>query len=420
MVVANMVGTGVFTTTGLMAGMGAAGGDIMLAWLLGGMIAFCGALCYGEVGANLPHSGGEYYYLSRLIHPALGFMSGFVAIIVGFAAPIAAASIALNLYVGTVITWWPVRLAAASTVIILAMLHAWDLRMGSRFQVFITTMKVVLISAFIIGVFWSRPTGGVQRLFEIHPAFLLSSPFAVVLVFVSFAYSGWNAAAYIGTELKRPEHTLPRSLLLGTALVTVLYMLLNFCYLLVVPAHDLAGIEQVGYLVGQRLWGPDVAKAISMLIAVTLLCPTSAMLLVGPRIAEAMARDGFLSAGFARLNHRRVPSRAVALMATLAALIAVTSSFESLLIYIGFVLNIFSALTVVSLFRLRREGRARIKICVGYPVTPLLFLIFTIWMTAWSIQTEPVATLAGLATLLVGYIIYLFRAKEASLAVDPS
>ncbi len=420
MVIANMIGTGVFTTTGLMAGMGAGGGDILLAWLIGGVIALCGALCYGEVGANLPHSGGEYYYLSRLIHPALGFMSGCVSIIVGFAAPIAAAAIALNLYVGAVIHWWPVHFAAAATVIVLALLHAYDLRLGSRFQVIITTMKVVLISIFIIGVLSARPTGGLKNILEIHPGFLLSSPFAVVLVFVSFAYAGWNAAAYIGTELKNPEHTLPRSLLVGTVVVTVLYMMLNLCYLLVTPASQLAGVQQVGYVVADRLWGNGVANVISMLIALTLLCPTSAMLLVGPRIAEAMARDGFLFTGLARLNHRRVPPRAVAMMASLAAVIAVTSSFESLLIYIGFVLNIFAALTVVSLFRLRREGRSRIKICVGYPVTPIIFLIFTIWMTAWSIQSEPVATLAGLATLLLGYILYLLRAKEASLAIDPS
>jgi basic amino acid/polyamine antiporter, APA family len=420
MVIANMVGTGVFTTTGLMAEKGAGGGDILLAWLLGGIIALCGALCYGEVGANLPHSGGEYHYLSRLLHPALGFMSGVVSIIVGFAGPIAAAAMALNLYIGAVISWWPVHLAAATTVLVLALVHAYDLRLGSRFQVTITTLKIVLIAVFIVAVLTSRPTAGLPSLLQLHPSFLLSSPFAVVLVFVSFAYTGWNAAAYMGTELKNPEHTLPRSLLIGTLVVTLVYMLLNMCYLLVVPAKDLAGVEQVGYVVGGRLWGNNVGNVISMLIAVTLLCPTSAMLMVGPRIAEAMARDGFLFTGLARLNDRKVPSRAVALMATLAALIAVTSSFESLLIYIGFVLNIFAALTVVSLFRLRREGRARIRICVGYPVTPIIFLIFTIWMTAWSIQTEPVATLAGLGTLLIAYLLYLIRAKEASLAVDPS
>lgn len=413
-VVANMIGTGVFTTTGLMAGMGASSGDILVGWLIGGIIALCGALCYGEVGANLPHSGGEYYYLSRLLHPAVGFMSGAVSLVVGFAAPIAATSIALHLYVATVVPGWPVPQMAALTIIVLSLLHGLDLHIGSRVQAAITFVKVGLIVIFVGGVFIAAPRT-VPGLFEIQPSFLWSSPFAVVLVFVAFAYAGWNAAAYIGTELKEPQRTLPRSLLIGTTVVTLLYLMLNLSYLLVVPTRELAGVEQVGYLVAARLWGVGVADVVSMLIALTLLCPISAMLMVGPRIAEAMSRDGFLHQGLSRLNRRNVPSRAVGLQALLAAIIAMVSSFGDLLIYIGFTLNIFAALTVISLFRLRRENRAHVKVCVGYPLTPIVFLIFTMWMTVWSVREEPRATLAGLATLAIGYIVYLFRARQARL-----
>lgn len=413
-VVANMIGTGVFTTTGLMAGMGAGSGDILLGWLIGGLIAFCGALCYGELGANLPHSGGEYYYLSRLLHPALGFMSGAVSLVVGFAAPIAATSIALHLYVAAIVPHWPVSQMAALTIIVLSLLHGLDLHLGNWFQTGITFLKVSLIAIFVVGVLSASPSPA-PGLFKIQPSFLLSSPFAVVLVFVAFAYAGWNAAAYIGTELRTPQRTLPRSLLIGTTLVTLLYILLNLSYLLVVPARELAGVEQVGYLVASRLWGTGVADIVSMLIALTLLCPISAMLMVGPRIGEAMARDGFLPPGISRLNRRNVPSRAVWLQAMLAALFALGSSFGDLLIYIGFTLNIFAALTVVSLFRLRHEKRAHVRVCIGYPVTPIVFLIFTMWMTVWSIREEPKATLAGLATLAIGYILYLFRARQAHL-----
>jgi APA family basic amino acid/polyamine antiporter len=416
-VIANMIGTGVFTTTGLMAAKGAESGDILLGWLIGGFIALCGALCYGEVGANLPHSGGEYYYLSRLLHPSVGFMSGAVSLVVGFAAPIASSSIALNLYLATVLPMWPVAIMAAVTVLVLSLFHGLDLHIGSRFQTAITFIKVALIAVFIAGVFMAAPAVS-SGLFQIQPAFLFSSPFAVVLVYVAFAYAGWNAAAYIGTELKSPERTLPRSLLLGTTLVTLLYLLLNVSYLLVVSTKDLSGVEQVGYVVAMKLWGGGAAEIVSMLIALTLLCPISAMLMVGPRIAEAMARDGFLPQSLSRLNSRRVPSRAVALQAALAAIIALTSSFGGLLIYIGFTLNIFAALTVISLFRLRREGRARVRVCVGYPLTPLIFLAFTLWMTIWSIREEPAASLAGLATLVVGYILYLLRARQARLVEE--
>ena len=414
-VIANMIGTGVFTTTGLMAGMGAGSGDILLGWLLGGLVALCGALCYGEVGANLPHSGGEYYYLSRLLHPSLGFMSGAVSLVVGFAGPIAASAIALNLYVATVFPAWPVSVMAALTVLVLALLHGLDLQIGSRFQTVITAVKVLLIVVFIASVLFAASGASEKAAFQTNPGFLLSPSFAVVLVFVAFAYSGWNATAYIGTELKNPERTLPRSLLLGTTLVTVLYVLLNLSYLLVVPTTELAGVEQVGHVVALKLWGGEIAGMVSMLIALTLLCPISSMLMVGPRIVEAMARDGFMPAALSRLNTRRVPSRAVALQATLAALLALTPSFGGLLVYIAFTLNIFSALTVISLFRLRREGRARIKICVGYPLTPIVYLLFTLWMTVWSIREEPLASLAGVATLVAGFVLYVLRAKQARL-----
>jgi APA family basic amino acid/polyamine antiporter len=308
---------------------------------------------------------------------------------------------------------------AAATVLLMASFHALDLHIGSRFQTAITFVKVALIVTFIGGVFLAAPAA-TPELFRTQPSFLLSGPFAVVLVFVAFAYAGWNAAAYIGTELKHPERTLPRSLLIGTTLVTLLYLLLNVSYLLVVPTAQLAGVEQVGYLVAMKLWGEGAAEVVSMLIALTLLCPISAMLMVGPRIAEAMARDGFLPQSLGRLNSRNVPTSAVALQAILAAVIAISSSLGSLLIYIGFTLNIFAALTVISLFRLRREKRAHVKVCVGYPITPLIFLAFTLWMTVWSIAEEPRASLAGIATLIVGYFLYLARARQARLVEEPA
>ena len=414
-VIGNMIGTGVFTTTGLMVGMGAAGGDIVLAWLLGGIVAFCGALCYAEIGANLPQSGGEYHYLSRLLHPSLGFMSGCVSLVVGFAAPIAAAAMAMHLYLSQVLEGWPVRVMAAGTILVLALLHAYDLRIGSRFQTAVTAVKVLLILTFIFGVMLGTGDRAASGL-DFNPGFWTSPSFAIVLVFVSFAYSGWNAAAYVGGELRNPERTLPWSLLLGTGIVTALYVLLNVSYLIAVPTSELSGVVEVGQLVAERLWGTPVGEIVSLLIALTLVCPISAMLMIGPRVAEAMAKDGLLPDAFRRLNARNVPSLAVGSQALLAMLIAVTSSFGPLLIYIGFTLNIFAALTVVSLFRLRREGRSKHKVCVGYPVTPVVFLSFALWMTVWSIQSQPMATLAGVGTLLLAFLAYVLRSRKTRIS----
>lgn len=410
-VVSSMIGTGIFTTTGLMVSMGATGGDILLAWALGGVIALCGALCYAEIGASLPESGGEYHYLSRLLHPALGFMSGCVSLIVGFAAPIAAAAMAMHIYLGTIIAGWPVRAMAAATILLLSLLHAYDVRLGNRVQTALTILKILLIAAFILGI-WLDPDNASQlSTVDFKPALGASSEFAVVLVFVSFAYSGWNASAYIGAEIENPSRALPRSLVAGTALVVVIYLLINLSYLSAAPLTEISGVESVAHTVAERLWGTAGGRVVSMAIALTLIVPVSAMIMIGPRVAEAMARDRLMPDVFAKLNPRGVPSYAVFLQAALAAIVAVTSSFNSLLIYIGFTLNIFTALTVLSLFRLRLRGESRHRICIGYPVTPLIFLAFAAWMTVWSIRSEPRATLAGVGTLAVCYLIYLVRSK---------
>jgi APA family basic amino acid/polyamine antiporter len=417
-VISSMIGTGIFTTTGLMVSMGAQGGDILLGWLIGGVIALCGALCYAEVGANFPESGGEYYYLTRLIHPAAGFIAGAISLIVGFAAPIAAAAMAMHLYMATIVTAWPVRTMAAGTILVLALLHAYDLNLGSQVQTALTAVKLLLLLAFVstilIGGSGHPPDPAAGNALSMNPNFWTTSAFAVVLIFVSFAYSGWNAASYIATEVSEPERTLPRALTLGTGIVVSAYLLVNLSYLRSVPLADLSGVEQVGFVVATAVWGPGGGKLASTLISLTLIAPISAMLLIGPRVAEAMARDGFLPPIFARLNQRKVPSYAVMLQATLAIAIALTSSFTALLIYIGFTLNISVALTVIGLIRLRQSGRSTHRMCIGYPVPPLIFLVFAVWITIWSIQSQPVSTLAGLATIAIGYVAYLFSAKRAS------
>lgn len=403
-VISSMIGTGIFTTTGLMVAMGAGGGDILLAWLLGGIVALCGALCYGEIGANLPRSGGEYYYLSRLLHPSLGVISGWVSLVVGFAAPIAASAMAMHLYVARIVPGWPVRSMAVLTILLLSILHSFDLRLGGRVQSSLIAIQVILLLAFIVGALL-RSDQSAGSFTQFKPSFWSSSAFAVVLIFVSFAYSGWNAAAYVGGEIRTPASTLPRSLLLGTGIVAVLYVLVNVSYLSAVPLAQLSGVKEVAHVAGQRLWGTTGGNLVSALIALTLISPVSAMIMIGPRVLEAMSSDGFMPSSFSRLNRRNLPATAVFVQAALAALIAVTSSFGPLLIYIGFTLTIFAALTVLSLFRLRRRADIK-RVCVGYPVTPLIFLAFALWATVWSIHSQPIPTLAALATLLLAYGVH--------------
>ncbi len=366
----------------------------------------CGALCYGELGANMPESGGDYHYLSRMLHPALGFLSGWVSLIVGFSAPIAAAAMAMHMYMAEVISGWPVRFMAALTILLLSLLHAHDLRLGIRVQLALVILKILLIVMFIAGVFITDPVTDLVLSEEFNPDFWGTSSFAVILIFVAFAYSGWNAASYIGAEIKNAGRNLPGALILGTLIVTVLYIVVNYAYVRAVPMQDLAGVESVANTAAVALWGQSYGKLVSFFIALGLVSTVSAMIIIGPRVYEAMARDGLFPAGIARLNKNNVPSIAVGLQGMIAILFALTSSFGTLLIYIGFTLNIFAALTVFSVFRMRKKGMSAILVCRGYPVTPLIFLVFTVWMTIWSIQSQPLAALAGVGTLAIGYVVY--------------
>ena len=413
-VISNMIGTGIFTTTGLMADMGARGGDILIAWLIGGILALFGALCYGELGANMPESGGEYYYISRILHPSLGFLSGWVSLIVGFSAPIAAAAMAMQIYMQQVIPGWPSGTMAVITILLLSTLHAYDLRLGSRVQILLVILKVLIVLGFVAGVMIAEPGHDRAIIFDITPDFWFGPSSAVVLIFVAFAYFGWNAASYIGAEIRKPEKNLPFALISGTVIVTLLYVLVNYAYLKAVPIEQLAGVESIASTAASALWGTTGRITISFLISIGLISTVSAMIITGPRVYEAMARDNFFPKSFAKLNEHGVPSLAVVLQAAIAIVFVLTSTFGSLLIYIGFTLNIFAILAVFTLFLVRKRNRSSTKICWGYPVTPVVFIMFALWMTVWSITSQPVSTLTGMGTLAVGYIVYwlLNRKKE--------
>jgi APA family basic amino acid/polyamine antiporter len=413
-VISNMIGTGIFTTTGLMADMGARGGDILIAWLIGGILALFGALCYGELGANMPESGGEYYYISRILHPSLGFLSGWVSLIVGFSAPIAAAAMAMQIYMQQVIPGWSHGTMAVITILLLSTLHAYDLRLGSRVQMALVILKVLIIIGFITGVIIAGPGPDREIIFDITPDFWFSPSSAVVLIFVAFAYFGWNAASYIGAEIRKPERNLPLALIIGTVIVTILYVLVNHAYLTAVPIEKMAGVESIASTAAAVLWGSKGSITISFLISIGLISTVSAMIITGPRVYEAMASDNLFPKSLSKLNKHGVPSQAVVLQAAIAIVFVLTSTFGSLLIYIGFTLNIFAILAVFTIFLVRRKHRAATKICWGYPVTPVVFILFALWMTVWSIASKPVSTLTGLGTLIAGYIVYwiLNRKKE--------
>lgn len=406
LVVASMVGTGVFTTTGFLVRDLGSPLAVLAVWGAGGLLALCGALSYGELSAALPRNGGEYQLLGRIYHPALGFAAGLVSLVVGFSAPLAASALAFGHYLSAVLPGVPPAWAAAAIVAGLAVPHALHVRLGGRMQVAITGLEVALVAAFVAaGAARGDPAllaAGTAGAAPGAPAF------AVALVFVSFAYSGWNGAVYLAGEVRDPSRTLPRALLLGTALVLVLYLALNAVFLSAAPAGELAGVVEVGHVAAERLLGPGAARALSALVALALASSVSAMLMAGPRVYETMGRDYPALAFLARRTGQGGPFAAVALQAALALLMIATAGFGALLLYIGFTLSLVAGLTVagVAVLRSREPGLPRPVRTWGYPWTPALFVLLAGWMVVHSLAERPAASLAGLATLGAGLVLH--------------
>ncbi|QJX47228.1 amino acid permease [Hymenobacter taeanensis] len=409
-VVASMVGTGVFTSLGFQVLGIQSGFALLMLWVIGGVIALCGALCYGELAAAMPRSGGEYHYLSQIYHPVLGFLSGWVSATVGFAAPTALAAMALGRYTQSV--WPSVSPMALSIGVVLALtlVHALSRRAGSRLQVVITSVKVLVLIAFIgAGLVVATPQ---PLAFLPHTSSdwhqLLSPAFAVSLIYVSYAYSGWNAAVYLTGEVQNPQRNLPRILLIGTAIVLCLYVGLNFVFLYSTPIPTLTGQVEVGFVAATNLFGVGVGRLMGAVIAVLLVSTISSMIFAGPRIVQVMGEDLAPLRPLAKVSRQGIPVRAMLFQLALTLLFIVSATFEAVLVYAGFILSLFTFLTVLGLFvlRVRRPDLPRPYRTWGYPITPLLFLGLNGWTLWFLAHDKPLETCYGLLTLGAGLLTY--------------
>jgi APA family basic amino acid/polyamine antiporter len=415
-VVANMIGTGVFISLGYQVLGIHSGFALIMLWVVGGITALIGALCYGEIGSAFTRSGGEYNYLSELYHPAVGFLSGFVSSTVAFAAPVAAVALALGTYASHVLDGWDPKLVATSVVLLLTGVHAITLRTGSRVQNVFTTLKVVLILFLAIAGLVHGRTGNTG--FMPHSGSfgeMSSAAFAISLYWVSYAYSGWNAAAYISNEIENPQKNLPRALLIGTLMVTLLYVLLNFIFLYTAPQEALAGQPDVGFVSATYIFGAWGGKAIAIIIAILLVSSVSSMIIAGPRVTMVMGEDIYLLRFFARKNRNGIPSAAVIFQSLISIFFIFTATFEQVIMYIGFTLSIFTFLTVLGIYILRARQKNKAPEygyrTWGYPLTPAIFLALNGWILYYGITTKPIPSLEGLATVICGLIIYFINKK---------
>lgn len=424
-VIANMIGTGVFTSLGFQLIDTTNFISILLLWTLGGVIALCGALVYGELGAAMPRSGGEYHYLREIYHPILGFMSGWASLIVGFSAPVALACMALSTYLAQV---FPVLNPMATALIVLVgvtLVHAYDVKMGGAMQRFFTFFKILVIIGFVVCGFLvpievQEVTSSVQN-FSFDDIF--SAGFAVSLVWVYYAYSGWNASAYMANEIKDPQRTIPRSLFLSTLIVTVLYVLLNAVFMLSTPVDAMTGQVQVGLIAAQHIFGTVGGNAMGLLIALLLISSISSMVFLGPRVSQVMGEDTYILRALSRKSAKGTPFVAIWVQFVLSCLLIITDSFELVTKYTGITLSFFAMLTVAGVFvhRHRFPHADRPYRTWGYPVVPCIFIVLILWSITYLVyedfvstfvtKTQPVMwmSLMSALTLLSGAALYLIN-----------
>jgi len=417
-VVANMIGAGIFTTTGLLMS-GLNNPVLMLTlWLVGGIIALCGALSYGELGAAMPGAGGEYLFLSRLYHPVFGFLSGWVSFIVGFSAPIAASALGFSEYFTRAVPLTFLgpegskTFLAVAVILIFTMIHYTGIKSGALIQNILTILKVSLILFLLLAGFISGngnpanfSTGG-----GAGPGLSGLKTIGLSLMWIMFAYSGWNASTYMGAEIKNPTKTLPRSLLFGTLIVIFLYLSVNALYVYSAEPDEMKGVISIGGLAMGKLFGPSADTLFSLLIAFALFSSLSAFIIIGPRVYYQMASDGLFFKSVARIHPKfQVPSNSILLQGAIAVILALSGTFEQILTYMGFALGIFPILTIAGVFKQRRANPSAPKM-PGYPLTQIIYILAGLMILVLSFMERPKESSIALLTVIVGIpAYYLFR-----------
>ena len=408
LVVANMVGIGVFTSLGFQLGAGLTPFVILMLWLVGGVCAFCGSVAYAELAAALPRSGGEYHFLSRIFHPSVGFLAGWVAITAGFAAPVAASAMAFGEYIHGIRSTLPAQPIAFAALATITFAMLASVRLRQWFQDFSTSLKLLTILAFLTAGFLAPAIGSPLAPQAGDSARMFSLSSATSLIYVMFAYAGWNASSYVTGEVRNPSRNVPLSMALGTVIVTVLYIALNAVFLRVAPAAEMKGELQVGLIAGRHALGHVGGNWMALLIAGGLLSTVGAMQWIGPRVLATMGEDSRALRPFSRVNASGIPIFATLLQTGIAALMLATGAFERLVYYVQFTITLCSLFAVLGVFvlRFREPDLPRPVRAWGYPVTPAIFLAVNCWMIWYVLQTHWLECLASLGTFVAGLIVF--------------
>lgn len=414
-IVANMIGVGVFSALGFQLFEIQSGFVILLLWAVGGLVALLGALCYAELGSALPRSGGEYHFLSRIYSPMVGFVAGWVSTTIGFAAPVAMVAF---LFAGYTVKIFPAlneMLVGVLLLVSLTAIHITNHKNSGGFHQLFTLFKLLLIIVFAVMAFFMvenpQPVNFLPAIGDTEIIF--SGTFAVTLVYVNYAYMGWNAATYLSSEIDNPQKNLPKILFIGTTSVVLLYILLNFIFLYVAPIEEMMGKKEIGYIAAKYVFGDVGAIITSISLGVILISTASAMIMAGPRAYHAIGEDYPVFKKLSKVNNDGIPINAILLQSLISILFIVTSSFKFILVFASFTLGLFNFAAVLGLMILRRKepNLARPYKTFLYPFTPILYLILMGSTIIYITIEKPKEALMSFTVIALGVVAYFFTGK---------
>ncbi len=423
-IIADMIGTGIFMTTGNILGITNNALIVILLWVLGGVVALCGALSYSELAVLWPDVGGEYIYLKKIFGNLPAFLTGWVSLIVGFTAPVATSSMLLVQYLNkffinihatgiTTITddiFWQKNIAAL-IIITFGCIHIIGVKRGTAIQNILTVIKIAIVAAFIIAGFYVLDSSAIHRLYA-HYGTVETGSIPLIglsLLMVMFAYTGWNGATYIAGEIVTPEKNLPRIMFWGVTITTVLYILLNIVFLMSTDGINIMNHDEIGAIAANALFGPVASNFFSITIAIILLSSVSAQMMLGPRVYYAMANNNMIFSLLSKISNRfGTPLYAIVLQMILAVVYVYSGTAMSLVIYMGFALNVFPVLTVIGLMVIRKkhpELKSSYRTPL-YPLVPLVYVVLTIIMMIAALCCWTITSAFAIGVLLLGIPVY--------------
>ena len=411
LVVSNMIGAGVFTTSGFAI---ADLGDprlVIWAWIVGGVIALSGALSYSALVKIIPESGGEYLFLSRTIHPLVGFLGGWVSFLAGFTGAIAYAAITFESYFfpDFFSKILPENVIAVAAICLAIIFHGFRVQTGIVFQNLIVGLKLFFIAVFVIWAFSFSDVdswGGFQFISKqvISGSDVSFSVFAMTVVWISYSYAGFNSAIYVADEVKNPGKTIPRGLILGTLLTFGIYLLLNSIFVLALDPSQIAGKQNIATLVAHMIGGNSLATFCNIIISLALFTSISGMIIAGPRVYSKMAEDKLLPESF---NIKKYgPKNSILAQGAFSILLVLIGTLLQLLTYISLTLSLSTLVAICCLFILARRKQIQTKELWGYPWIPLFFVLSTILMMLMSAFHNPWGILSAAITILSGALVY--------------